>query len=223
MNISPGMVVPPALVLAVSGWSCWTIVGASTAPAAAAKPKPAEGAGDALEADLGPPTPRDPFSLPGEAEAAAMASKPGAAAKPAEPPEAKVRRALADLNKKLAARLAAVRAAEAKRAAARERIAKLPLTATSIQGRRRAAIIGGRAYAEGETLEGTDASLGPVVLGEVRAREVTLRSSAGPVAVKFAETTAHSPSAPAPSPRASSKPARPRVTGGVVTIRGKAR
>ena len=127
---------------------------------------------------------------------------------------------LADLT----ARLAAARAAAAKRIAAREKLARLPLAATSVHGDRRTAIIGGRAYSEGEAIEGTDASLGPVVLASVRAKEVTLRSSVGAVAVKFADTSAHSSSAPpSPPPAVAGGSKRPRSSGGSRTIRGKAR
>ena len=65
MNISPGTIVPPAVVLAVAGWSCWTILGA--APAPAAKPKAAESAVALLVPELGASTGRDPFRAAGRA------------------------------------------------------------------------------------------------------------------------------------------------------------
>ena len=216
MNISAGSIVPPAVVLAVAGWSCWTILGAAPPPPAA-KPKPAASAAALLEPDLGAEAPRDPFMVPGEPPPTA---KGAAAAKPAEGPEAKLRRLLAAGI----ARLAAARAAEAKKAAAREKLTHMALSGTSIHGDRRTAIIGGRAYSEGEAIEGTEPSLGPVILAEVRAKEVTLRSAAGPVAVKFADTSAHSASAaPTPPPQAAAAARRPRSNGGARTIRGKAR
>jgi hypothetical protein len=220
MSISAGSVVPPAVVLAVAGWSCWTIVEASAPPPA--KPKPVESAAGLLEPELGTPTERDPFALPGEPElemAKGVTAK--GAAKAPESPAARLRRLMADLN----ARLLAVRAAEARRAASRDRLAHLPLAATSIHGDRRTAIIAGRAYAQGETIEGTDPALGPVVLAEVRPRDVLLRSSAGEVTVGFPETSGRSAFAsrrPATAaPAAAAK--RPRAAGGTVTLRGKAR
>lgn len=217
MNISAGTIVPPSVVLAVAGWSCWTILGAATPPAA--KPKPVESASALLVPELGAATERDPFMLPGEPEP--VAKGVGGPAKPVETPAARLRRMMAELN----ARLASARAAEAKKAAARERLAQMPLAATSVHRDRRTAIIGGRAYAEGETIEGTDASLGAVVLAEVRAKEATLRSSAGLVTVKFADTSARSSSAPPPPPAAAADaaPRRSRAAGASRSIRGKAR
>jgi hypothetical protein len=125
----------------------------------------------------------------------------------------------------LSARLLAARAAEARRAATRDRLAHLPLTATSIHGDRRTAMIAGRVYAQGEPIEGTDPVLGPVVLAEVRTRDVLLRSSAGDVEVKFPESSARSAFASrrpaAAAPAAAAKRSRP--AGGAVTLRGKAR
>ncbi len=223
MNVSAGTIVPPALVLAVAGWSSWTIFGAAASPPAAAKPKAAESVAALLSPEFGTPAERDPFALPGEREPAARAA-PAVAVRPTESPEAKGRRFLDLVNKKLAARLAATRAAEAKRAAARERLAQLPLSATSVHADRRVAMIGGRAYVEGETIDGTEPSIGPVVLAQIRPREVTVRSSVGPVAVRFTEASLRSTSSSPPPPAAKAGAARrPRATGGVVTMRGKSR
>jgi hypothetical protein len=216
MSISAGSVLPPAVVLAVAGWSCWTIVEASAPPPA--RPKPVESAAGLLEPEFGPPTERDPFALPGEPEPE-MAK--GVAAKAPESPAARLRRLMADLN----ARLLAVRAAEARRAATRDRLAHLPLTATSIHGDRRTAMIAGRVYVQGEAIEGTDPALGAVVLAEVRPGDILLRSSAGDVEVRFAESSARSTLAsrrPAAAPPAAAA-RRPRPAGGAVTLRGKAR
>jgi hypothetical protein len=223
MNVSPGTVVPPALVLAMAGWSCWSIFGATAAPAAAAKPKPAESVAALLEPALGTLAERDPFAMPGEREPEAKAALTGAKGKPSEAPEAQGRRLLTAASKRLAAHLTAVRAAEAKRAEARERLTHLPLSATSIHPDRRVAIIGGRAYAEGETIDGTERSIGPVILAEVRPREVTVHSSVGPVEVRFTEnlTRSSAPHSAAPTPKAGQR--RSRQATGVVTIRGKTR
>ncbi len=221
MSISAGSVVPPAVVLAVAGWSCWTIVEASAPPPA--KPKPVESAAGLLEPELGTRTERDPFALPGEPEpeSKAVAANGKGKAEAVESPAARLRRLVADLN----ARLLAVRAAEARRAASRDRLAHLPLAATSIHGDRRTAIIAGRVYAQGEAIEGTDPALGPVVLAEVRPRDILLRSAVGEVVVGFPETSVRSAFAsrrPASAaPAASAR--RPRAAGGVVTARGKAR
>jgi hypothetical protein len=221
MSISAGSVVPPAVVLAVAGWSCWTIVEASAPPPA--KPKPLESAAGLLDPEFGTLTERDPFALPGEPEpeAKGVAAKAKGKAEVVESPAARLRRLLTDLN----ARLLAARAAEARRAASRDRLAHLPLAATSVHAHRPTAIIAGRVYAQGETLEGTDPALGPVVLAEVRPRDVLLRSSVGEVVVGFPETSARSafasrrPAAAAPAAAAKrSKPA-----GGAATVRGKAR
>jgi hypothetical protein len=222
MNISLGTIIPPSAVLAVAGWSCWTIVGASVPPPA--KPKPVESAAGLLEPELGTLAERDPFALPGEPEP--DVKKAGAAAaKPEESTAAKLRRMMADVNK----RLLAVRAAEAKkaaeRAAARDRLAHIPLAATSIHGDRRTAILAGHVYAQGETLHGTEATLGPVVLADVRPDGVTLHAAAaGNVAVEFPETSAkrttHAAAHVTATPR---KSRRPQSKGGVVTLRGKAR
>ena len=227
MNVSPGTLVPPALVLAVAGWSCWSIFGATTAPAPAAKPKPAEGVAKLLEPEFGKSAERDPFALPGEAEAEARGAKVTTSGKPAETPESEGRKLMAGAVARLAAKIAEERAAEVKRAAARERLAHLPLSATSVHADRRVALIGGRAYVEGETIDGTDPAIGPVILAEVRPREVTVRSSAGPVLVKFSESSpsgrAASALAPAPAAQAAKKAKKPRQATGVVTLKGKKR
>ncbi len=218
MSISAGSVVPPAVVLAVAGWSCWTILEASTP--SAAKPKPAESVAGLLEPELGELTGRDPFALPGEPEPEPEGVAAKGKAEARETPAARLRRMMADVN----ARLLAARAAEAKRAASRDRLAHLPLSATSIHGDRRTAIIGGRVYAQGETIAGTDQALGPVVLAEVRPADVLLRCSVGEVEVKFPESSsrsAHASRHAAAAPAAKAR--RPRATGGVVTLRGKAR
>lgn len=221
MSISAGSVVPPAVVLAVAGWSCWAIVEASASPPA--KPKPVESAVGLLEPELGTLTERDPFALPGEPEpeAKAVAANGKGKVEKVESPAEKLRRLVADLNR----RLLAVRAAEARCAASRDRLAHLPLAATSIHADRPTAIIAGRVYAQGETIEGTDPALGPVVLAEVRPRDVLLRTSIGDVTVSFPETSVRS--AFASRRPASAAPAaatrRPRAAGGVVTLRGKAR
>jgi hypothetical protein len=215
MSISAKTVVPPAVVLAVAGWSCWTVVEASAPPPA--KPKPLESAAGLLEPELGTPTERDPFALPGEPEPETKGGAAKGKAEVVESPAARLRRLMADIN----ARLLAVRAAEARRAASRDRLAHLPLAATSIHGDRRTAMIAGRVYAQGETIEGTDPALGPVVLAEVRPRDVLLRSAAGDVEVKFPEGSARSAFASrhvAPVPAAAAKRARPSGA-----IRGKAR
>jgi hypothetical protein len=204
----------------VAGWSCWAVVEVAAPPAA--KPKPVESAAGLLEPKLGATTDRDPFALPGEPEP--EVKKTGAAAKPVESPTVKLRRMMAEMK----ARLLAVRAAEAKKAAAqaaaRERLAHIPLMATSIHGDRRTAILAGHAYAQGETLQGTEASLGPVVLADVRTDGVTLHSAtAGEVAVGFPDTSSKRSTHSVVHVPTKTKARRPQSKGGAVTVRGKTR
>lgn len=232
MSVSPGTIVPPAVVLAVAGWACWSALGPATAQKP--KPKPIESAAALLSPEFGATAGRDPFALPGESEPVARAAVAGPArgkdeSRPESPLQARFRQLLTDLG----TRLAAARDAETKRAEAREALSRLPLAATSIHGGRRAAIIDGRAYVEGEAIEGTDPELGPVILAEVRAREVVVRSAAGPVVVRFADGASHlasarsasAPPGPAEAPPAAkdARPKRGRPSSGVVTVRGKTR
>jgi hypothetical protein len=215
MNISAGTVVPPALVLAVAGWSCWGIVGAT---AAKPKPKPAEGVAKLLEFEPVPPARHDPFENPAELEPP-RPKEARAEAKPIEGPWSVARRRMAELS----ARLAAARAAEAKRRATLATLSRLPLSATSVHAERRTAMLAGRVYVEGETIEGTDPALGPVVLAEVHPRDVLLRSTVGTVAVAFADGSDRAASArrPARPATGAEKARKPRSSG--LTRRGKPR
>ena len=185
MNISAGTVVPPAVVLAVAGWSCWTILGASARP----RRREAEAARErrgAARARAGDADRARPVRAAGRARAGGQGGRGRGRAKAARgapggeapPPAGRPR------SSRL---LAAARAAEAKRAASAAtgsptcRWRRPRSTATAAT-----AIIGGRAYVEGETIEGTEPALGPVVLAEVRPADVTapLRRS-GAVVVRF--------------------------------------
>jgi hypothetical protein len=222
MKISPVAVIPTTCVAAVVAWACWSLAFPPDEPPPT-KVKVVEIEAKHLSPDLGMPRKRDPFLLPGqpppELRKAAGSPKPEgfvdrmrrlykqAIDKAGPPKDVRDTREAQDLD-------------EAK---ARTTLAKLRLGATSVHDGRGVAIIGGRAYAAGDTLEAIDPKLGPVVLSEVRPGEVTLRWRAMQVALRFPETSTPS-TGTAPSVLSKvSRTKRSSASGMTPSVRGKAR
>jgi hypothetical protein len=231
MKISPVAVMPTTCVAAVVVWACWSLVFPTDEPPPT-KVKVVEIEAKHLSPDLGAPRKRNPFLLPGEVppelRKAANGQKPESfvermrrlikqSVAKAEPPgdvkEARAREATAIKD---------AREAKAREVTlARTTLAGLKLAATSVHDGRGVAIIGGRAYAEGDTLEATDPTIGPVVLSEVRPGEVTLRSRSALVALRFPETSTPSTGvAPSKAAKGKKRTAKPGVA---PSMKGKVR
>jgi hypothetical protein len=220
MNASAGMMMAPSLiVLGVVGWACWSHLDVAD-PAAPAKVKfePIVASQPSLELRIAGA--RNPFLLPSRVAAV----KAAAATKGARS------RSWGDRWKQLTQALnrpgaSPAKAAEDQHAKARTVLQKLALGGTSVGGDRKVAILAGRAYAEGDAIEGIDRALGQVVLSEVRATEVILNCPAGLVTVTFPDA-----SRPSTAPKGSSapmvalkRPSRARTKSTTPTMRGKAR
>ena len=208
MKFSAGTTIPIGMALGVAGWACWSHLGDGPAPAVA-REKPPVLADALLAPDLGAPSGRDPFRLPGDP--APSPPKPTAVAGVEGPGSAeglltKVRRLMALAASKSSPDKTAGEAA-ARAEAMRGALGRLALGATSVLGDRRIAIIAGRSYDEGEALEGTDPALGAVVLAEVRRDGVTLQSGGTTVALGFPAPSARS-SGRGPAPDAATPPSR---------------
>jgi hypothetical protein len=219
MNASAAMMAPSLIVLAVAGWVCWSNIGGAE-PTAPPKGKVEPIAASQLSPDQEPLGARNPFLLPSRV----AALKAAAVTKGARS------RSWADRWKQLTQALnhpqaTPAKAADDKLAKARTTLQALALGGTSVGGDRKVAILAGRAYAEGDAIEGIDPLLGTVVLSEVRATEVILNCPAGLVTVTFPDA-----SKPSTAPKGSSapvvvakRPSRARVKSTTPTMRGKGR
>jgi hypothetical protein len=209
MNASAAMMAPSLIVLAVAGWVCWSHLDVAEPPAPA-KVKLEPIAASQLSPDLEPLGARNPFLLPSRVAAVKAAAGTQALNHPLANPAKEAKEA---------------REAEDKLAKARTALKALALGGTSVGGDRKVAILAGRAYAEGDAIEGIDQMLGPVVLSEVRVTEVILNCPAGLVTVTFPDA-----SRPSTAPKGSSaavvvakRPSRARVKSSTPTMRGKGR
>jgi hypothetical protein len=230
MKISPVAVLPTTCVAAVVTWACWSLAFPADEPPPT-KVKVAEIEAKHLTPDLGIARKRDPFLLPGEVAPEMRKAANGqkvetflermrrlykqSVARVAPPKDLKETLALEALAAKKA------RDAEDRDTKARTTLAALKLAATSVHDGRGVAIIGGRAYAEGDTLEAIDPTIGPVVLAEVRPGEVTLRSPSVQLALRFPDTSSPSTgAAPSKAAKGRVKRSRPGVT---ASVKGRAR
>jgi hypothetical protein len=222
MKISAGTVTPTAVVIAAAAWACWSHLSPTEGPPAA-KSKVVEVAARLLAPDLGSPRPRDPFRLPSDVSLERPTPAGGRTAIEAKLPEgwpARLRRLISTASAR--AKAGSAPGGRESDDRARTALAGLRLEATSVRDGRGVAIIGGRAYAEGDKLEMTDPALGAVILAEVRSGEVFLRCPGSQVVLRFPDVSATSTGA---KPGTQAKAARPRRLGpGMVpSVKGKAR
>jgi hypothetical protein len=221
MNASTAMMAPSLFVLAMAGWACWSHLDV------AAPPTPVKGKFEPIRASLLSPDPgtsggRNPFLLPSRVAAAKAAETKATVTKAAKPRwwEAWLKPLSLASNRPVPN---PAKAAEDKLAKARTALRRLELGGTSVGGDRKVAILSGRAYAEGDAIEGIDRAIGPVVLTEIRVTEVILNCSAGLVTVTFPDasrpSTGHKGSnAPVV---AAKRPSRPRSKSNSPTTRAK--
>lgn len=198
MRISAGTA-PPIVLLAVVGWAAWPYL-ESPGSTPTSKPQIAEVPSALLARVTNRAPDRDPFRAPATIDSAAKVPKAGPAADPLDRP----------------ARLVtpAQRKAELASRAGAEVRATLPgqvaLSATSIRGKYRLAVLNGRTYSEGEAVEGI-AAPGPVVLATVQPMSVRLRCGETTFDVAFSSASAATRPPPAVS---TPPPARLRPTRG---------
>ncbi|MDG3007709.1 hypothetical protein [Paludisphaera mucosa] len=191
-----GTLVPPMIALAATGWAVWPYL-ESPVPSPISRTRVAEISSDSLATVPGRTPDRDPFSFTGSSaadeSADATKSGPGGRAPKARPADAilKVGRAEVDI-------LAALPG-------------KVSLSATSIHDSRRMAVLNGRVYAEGESVQGLDAP-GPVVLAAIHPASVGLRYGGKDVEIAFpaSSTMTRPPSSIASSPPIQAKQDRKR-------------
>lgn len=237
MRISAGAVIPPLLLSSIVGWSVWPYWGprSSNPPA---KLKVREISASLLTKVANHSPDLDPFRMPilapvkdldrtsskapvsGTALTGSTPRNPNVAP-PATPP--KVASKITPLDRlKTLVTWVQVQAEAAVRSQAMAQ-ASLPgqvaLSATSLGGKRRMAVINGLIYVEGDSLRGITAP-STVILSAVRPASVQLRSGVATVDIAFSsssKSTGQAPAivAPKPPPRASKsntsrKPTRPR-------------
>jgi hypothetical protein len=214
MRTTVASVVSWVVLIAVVGWAGWPYL-ESAGSSAGSKIRVAEVAVAQLAGATGLVPARDPFQafgevaagqstpaplttaspaaeVPGSELAAGALDRPGRPSDPAQDPTDSSRRGEAEIRANLTGQVA--------------------LSATSIRGERRMAVLNGRTYAEGETIKGITGP-GPVILAAVRPMSVRLRSGGTTVDVAFSRASAATRPPPAvatPSP----SPARPRPTRG---------
>jgi hypothetical protein len=221
MKISPVAVIPTTCVAAVVAWACWSLA------FPADEPPPTKVKVTAIEAkqlspNLGIARKRDPFRLPSEPPPELRKAANG------QKPEGFVERMRRLLRESIAKAAPPKDVRDAREAEDRDEekvrttLAGLRLAATSVQDGRGVAIIGGRTYATGDSLEAIDPKLGPVLLSEVRPGEVTLRWRSSQVALRFPETSTPS-TGMAPSMLSKTSRTRRSSAGVTPSVRGKAR
>jgi hypothetical protein len=228
-------VAPTLIVLSTMGWLLQPYLGTPEAPDIP-KVTTLEVAESLLSPALGPLPARNPFQLADEiAEQGPPARSPASSAAKgqgtpissttkggitpaAKPPEGLLHR-LRRLAESVRRRVEEARQAEA---ALRTKVeGKVKLSATSIQGNRRIAILNGRIYAEGEAVDLATGSAGSIHLAEVRPASVMLRSAGARVEVSFppASMATGPPPTVAATPRAPKRSTNARKTVGVGTSR----
>jgi hypothetical protein len=239
MRISAGTVIPPLLLSSVVAWSAWPSWG-SRSSALPAKPKVPEIRPALLTKAEDLRREVDPFRLPvatpaKEPDRAQSKAPTSASTQPRGVPASRLPNSGPQTGATKVARklnffdrlsdLAEWARGQAEAAIRSQAVAQasLPgqvaLSATSIRGKRRVAVINGRVYAEGDPLGGITAP-SSVILSAVRPASVQLRSGLATVEIAFSATSRSTGQAPpraaqTPAPRASKtntgrKPTRPR-------------
>jgi hypothetical protein len=222
MRPSLATMAPLLLTLSAAGWLIWNLMG-GPAPEAA-RVKLARIDASLLAPRLGAPPARDPFVGPGAAaqgRAATSPPKPTATgiapkASPASGPglarglAQKVAVSLSDLGRwwentrgEIEARKRLARAVQA------EVAGQARLSATSIRGARRMAILNDRAYVEGEVIAGLGSLRGPVVVSQIRPSSVVLRYRGASAVVSFPSIARGSSGVGGPTAPASRPTGRP--------------
>ena len=225
MRISAGAVIPPLLLSSVVGWSVWPYWSPRSSTLAA-KPKVTEIPSSLLTKAPDHSPDLDPFRSPivapakevdrtasksrtaanvapgidrPELKPGAVSSSPRVASKPG------LLARLTNLSAWTQDRVDWVRgqaaAAVRSQAAAQASIpGQVALSATSIRGKRRVAVINGLVYAEGDSLSGI-AAPAAVILSAVRPGSVQLRSGVATVDIAFSTSSKSTGPAPAVAPR----------------------
>ena len=175
-----GTIVPSMIVLAAVGWAVWPYL-ESPGLSPTSKTRDVEVSSALLAWVAGRTPDRDPFRSPSvpAAVGSTRAPRPG-------PGEKVPKAGLA--NTMLEARRAEVDV----RATLPGKVA---LSATSIHGTRRMAVLNGRVYAEGESVQGIDAP-NPVVLAAIHPASVRLCYGGESVAIAFSAASAATRSPP---------------------------
>jgi len=203
MAIQAGNLAPSAFVVAVAGYLCWSYWDDAPAGPPADSKLPAIAAG-LLNPDLGAAAGRDPFgttvafqldddaandSTPGKGKLqGGKAGQTGGAAsnKPNPPPVQK-------LTGKEATNI----------------LAGYVLHATYIQANHRVALINGRTYSRGESIDSTDPKAAPLLLSEIHQHKVVLDYQGKQVDLGYANTS-HTQNKARPQAGGQRPPAKPQ-------------
>ena len=221
MQTSASTAMPVLATMAAAGWLAWSHLGSSPPP-----PPPKKAAGVTIETSwlnppIGEPPARDPFRPPGAKRSAGTSARlAGATTESARPGRkrggegvpgrpARVRvvapRSLGAASNGIAAERDAAKWAKE---VPEDFSGRVRLSATTIRGARRMAVINDRMVVEGEAIPNLGAAGEPVVLFRVDATSVVLRHRGASSVVTF-PSIATATAAP-PASHAATRPAAPR-------------
>ena len=190
MSPSINRIAPSAVVVALVIYGLWPYLFASSDAEENKEMRTAEIADARIAPNILPPPSRDPFRQAGEP-----------ATGPAKTLATATGRKLLPAGANSASAAAARKAAPSGLSADADPKATLVLTATSICGKRRLAVINGRIYTEGEKVSSRDTSAPPRVIARILPYQVVLECRGQSDVLRYSDLQNARPSKkPSPSP-----------------------